>query len=65
MPSLSNKAEPAMATDAQEFSKTVVVMMEKKIRNLEKRKVVQAEFLHSYYQLYYYYYYLCIYYYVL
>ncbi|XP_067941301.1 uncharacterized protein [Watersipora subatra] len=38
MPSLSTKVEPAMATDPAECSKTFVVMMEKKIRNLEKRK---------------------------
>lgn len=40
MPSLSTqKSEPAAPVDAAEFAKTTVTMMEKKIRNLEKRKV--------------------------
>lgn len=39
MPSLSTKQEPVVALDPTEFSKNMVVMMEKKIRNLEKRKV--------------------------
>ncbi|KAF6029638.1 hypothetical protein EB796_012047 [Bugula neritina] len=38
MPSLATKCEPVVATDSADMSKTIVVMMEKKIRNLEKRK---------------------------
>lgn len=40
MPSLPTKAEPAMATDPVEISRSMSIMMDKKIRNLEKRKVV-------------------------
>jgi len=40
MPSLATKCEPVVATDSADMSKTIVVMMEKKIRNLEKRKVI-------------------------
>lgn len=44
MPSLSNpKTEPIAPTDATEFAKNMVTMMEKKIRNLEKRKVILVD----------------------
>lgn len=43
MPSLSTKQEPVVANDPTEFSKSMIVMMEKKIRNLEKRKVVTGK----------------------
>jgi len=39
MPSLSAKSEPVAMTDATEFANNMISMMEKKIRNLEKRKV--------------------------